>query len=165
MRAALRRARVAEATHCEAVANLHDAQTIRLLLLKDELMPVTAVLPSPGLVDLALVPGDPPRLWIDPIASVVMAPDPQTYRFTLGTQNGRELLLESRDRQEMAECVRNHIAHRVVQRERRMASDVTSMRQRARYSRTALALAWVSGFVVGALVLYGVGVYSGQFGW
>ena len=69
-------------------------------------------------VDLALVPGDPPRLWIDLITSIVMAPDPRTYRLVQDGQSGRQTLLETADRQEMIDRVKQHIAHRLVARER-----------------------------------------------
>lgn len=83
---ALRQARLAEAAHFEAVLDIRDAQTLRLQVLKDDLAPaVLANVEAASFIDLALVPGDPPRLWVDLITSVVMAPDPRTYRLVQST--------------------------------------------------------------------------------
>ena len=87
--------------------------------MKDELAPIIlANAEAASFVDLALVPGDPPRLWIDLITSIVMAPDPRTYRLVQDGQSGRQTLLETADRQEMIDKVKQHIAHRLVARER-----------------------------------------------
>src|SRR5262245_28849469 len=92
---ALRQARLAEAAHFEAVLDIRDAQTLRLQVLKDELSPVIlSNAEAASFIDLALVPGDPPRLWIDLISSVVMAPDPRTYRLVQDAAAGRQTLLE-----------------------------------------------------------------------
>jgi hypothetical protein len=164
LRDALRQARVAEAAHFEATLALRDAQTIRLQLLKDDLAPIVASLASPeGLVDLALVAGEPPRLWIDPISSVVMEPDPRTYRFVQDSQAGRELLLETADRAEMVERVKTHIAHRIVARERQLATAKPSEAGGRGYSASALLLAWVSGFSVGVLALFVAGVLLSDY--
>jgi hypothetical protein len=165
MRMALRKARLAEAAHFEAVLDLRDAQTIRLQLLKDDLATISINLsPSVGLVDLALIPGDPPRLWIDPISYVVMEPNPQTYRFLQDTQAGREILYETSDRAEMADRVRTHVAHRVVARERLLATAKSPEISPAGYSTGAMILAWVSGFSIGVLALFLVGVLLAHFG-
>ncbi len=77
LRSELRAARLAEAAHFEAALHLRDAKSIRLQLLKDDLMPSVAASPlARDLFDLALIPGEPPRLWIDLITHVEMEPDP-----------------------------------------------------------------------------------------
>src|SRR5262245_42341701 len=87
---ALRRARLAEAAHFEATLDIRDAQTLRLQVLKDELQPLVTSRPeAEAFFELALVPGDPPRLWLDFITSVVMAPDPRTYRLIEDSHAGR----------------------------------------------------------------------------
>src|SRR5690348_7945213 len=105
--AALRQARLAEAAHFEAVLDIRDAQTLRLQVLKDDLAPaITGNAEAASFIDLALVPGDPPRLWIDLITAIVMAPDPRTYRLIQDGPAGSHTLLETGDRGEMIERVK-----------------------------------------------------------
>ena len=85
---ALRKARLAEAAHFEAVLGIKDSKSLRLQVLKDELIPVIAATPEAAHVfDLALVPGEPPRLWIDLISFVEMEPD---YRTTACSRTTKE---------------------------------------------------------------------------
>jgi hypothetical protein len=159
---ALRQARLAESAHFEAALDIRDAKTLRLAVLLDEVRPhlLAGRREADGFIDPVLVPGEPPRLWIDMVASVVMEPDPQTYRFQRDTAGGREILLESRNRRELIERIIAYVAHRLVERERQFASDE---RGRARapggYGGTALLLAWLSGFSVGILALFALGVW------
>ena len=126
LRDALHKARLAEAAHREAMLYLTDAQALRLQLLKDDLVPAASSVPAvEGLVDLALISGLSPRLWIDPVSSVVMEPDPRTYRFIQDTADGREIMLETADRAAMTERIKAHIAHRIVARERQFAGSAT----------------------------------------
>jgi hypothetical protein len=116
---ALRQARLAEAAHFDAVLDIKDAQTLRLQVLKDELAPVIkSNADAASFIDLALVPGDPPRLWIDLITAIVIAPDPRTYRLVQDAPSGRQTPLETNNRGEMVEKVAQHVAHRVVARQR-----------------------------------------------
>ena len=93
---ALRQARLKEAAHFEATLDIRDAETLRLQVLKDDLAPIVASRrEAADFFELALVPGDPPRLWLDFITSVVMAPDPRTYWLVEDSQAGRETLLET----------------------------------------------------------------------
>jgi hypothetical protein len=158
---ALREARLAEAAHFEAVLDLRDSKSLRLQLLKDELVPtVQASSDAQALFDLALVPGDPPKLWVDLISYVVMEPDPRTYRFIQDRQDGRETLFESGDRHAMTAEIRRHMAHRLVARERQAAS-VPQAVPMPGYSSGALWLAWTSGFAFGALILVIAALYLG----
>lgn len=151
---ALRQARLAEAAHVEAVLNIRDSKTLRLQLLKDDLLPViTSHTDASKLFDLALVPGDPPRLWLDMIAQVVMEPDHRTYRLVQDTRLGRETLFETADRAEMMDHVKTHLAHRLIAREREIAVATPARDSAAGYSGAALIFAWTTGFAVGALAL------------
>ena len=161
LRQALREARLAEAAHQEAVLALHDAKSIRLQLLKDDLI-AAATSPEAGdLFDLAVVPGDPPRLWIDLTAFVVMDPDPRCYRLQQDRQNGREILFESQDLSLMAEQVRLHMAHRIIARQRQATAD-PAPRVPETYSMASVILAWVSGFSLGVLALLVAAIVLGQ---
>lgn len=162
---ALRQARLAEAAHFEAVLDIRDAQTLRLQVLKDELAPaVLANVEAASFVDLALVPGDPPRLWIDLITSIIMAPDPRTYRLVQDGPGGRQTLLETADRVEMLDRVKQHIAHRLISREREKSGIKTQSPKVPGYSNGALVLAWLSGFSIGALALFIVGILISRLG-
>jgi hypothetical protein len=155
MDAALRSARLAEAAHFDALMNIRDAATLRLQVLKDDLEPVvSARREADSFIDLALVPGDPPRLWIDMVAYVVMAPDPRTYRFCQDTASGQRALFETTDRAEVAERITAYIAHRTIDRQRHIVEPVSDIRPARRvYGWGALLLAWLSGFSLGVLVL------------
>lgn len=156
---ALRQARLAEAAHFEAVLDIRDAQTLRLQVLKDDLAPaVLANVEAASFIDLALVPGDPPRLWVDLITSVVMAPDPRTYRLVQDGPGGRQTLLETADRVEMIERIKQHIAHRLITREREKISAAPPKTMQAGYSTGALVLVWLSGFSIGVLGLFAAGI-------
>ena len=111
------------------------------------------------LFDLALVPGEPPKLWIDLISFVVMEPDHRTYRFLQDRQDRRDILFESADRELMAAAIRRHMAHRLVARERQIRCRAAGSPPPG-YSSASLILAWVSGFAFGALALLGAGHLS-----
>jgi hypothetical protein len=156
---ALRQARLAEAAHFEAVLDIRDAQTLRLQVLKDELAPIIlANAEAATFADLALVPGDPPRLWIDLITSIVMAPDPRTFRLVQDGHGGRQTLLETSVRREMIERVKQHIAHRIIARERERTGMAAARPKVIGHSNIALILAWVSGFALGAMALFIAGI-------
>lgn len=162
---ALRQARLAEAAHFEAVLDIRDAQTLRLQVLKDELAPaILANAEAASFVDLALVPGDPPRLWIDLITSIVMAPDPRTYRLVQDGPGGRQTLLETADRVEMVDRVKQHIAHRLIAREREKTGIKAQGPKLLGYSTGALVLAWLSGFSIGVLGLFIAGILISRLG-
>ena len=160
---ALSQARIAEAAHHEAVLALRDAKSIRLQLLKDDLAAAAASPEAFDLFDLALVPGDPPRLWIDLTAFVVMEPDPRSYRLLEDRRDGREILFESPDLSLVAEQVRLHMAHRIIARQRQAAAD-PAPRVPETYSMASVILAWVSGFSLGVLALLAAAILLGQFG-
>ena len=157
---ALRRARSAEAAHFEAVLALSDAKALRLQVLKDDLDAVVAASPEARQAfDLALVAGDNPRLWIDLITSVIMEPDPRTYRLVLDGHNGRETLFETADRAEMVEKIKVHMAHGIIARWRKAAVPVIEGAGAVGYSADSLILAWLAGLSLGALALLGYLIY------
>jgi hypothetical protein len=162
---ALRQARLAEAVHFEAVLDIRDAKTLRLQVLKDELAPaILANSEAASFVDLALVPGDPPRLWIDLITSIVMAPDPRTYSLLQDGPGGRQTLLETADRVEMIERVKQHIAHRLIAREREKSGVAAGKPKIIGHSTGMLVFAWLSGFSIGVLALFIAGILITRLG-
>jgi len=154
MDAALRSARLAEAAHFEALMNIRDAATLRLQVLKDDLEPIVeARREADAFIDLALVPGDPPRLWIDMVAYVTMAPDPRTFRFCRDTASGSRVLFETTDRAEITDRITAYIAHRTIDRQRHVEEPVRDLAPARRaYGWGAMLLAWLSGFSLGVLV-------------
>jgi hypothetical protein len=152
-------ARVASAAHYEAILDIRDAQTLRLQVLKDELLPfVASRREADSFFELALMQGDPPRLWLDLISSVVMAPDPRTYRLVEDTHGGRETLYETTDRASMVERIKQHMAHRLITRARSMTIPTGAWVKQTGYSAGALILSWLSGFTVGLLALFIAGI-------
>jgi len=162
MSAALRQARLAESAHFDAAADIRDAKSLRLHVLLDEVRPHLAGLAKrgEGFIDPLVAPGEPPRLWIDMVAYVLMEPDPRTYRFQRDTAGGHEILLETGDRGEMRDRIIAYAAHRTVERERQFATDERARQPVSRsYGGTALFLAWLAGFCLGVLVLFALGVW------
>jgi hypothetical protein len=152
--AALRRAREFEAAHFEAVLAVRDAELLRLEALKADLAPIVAAHDrAREYFDLAISPGEPPRLWIDLLASVTMAPDPRSYRLAQDLPLGREVLLDTIERAEMVEKIKEYMAHRLVARERQIAAATKPRLQPDRYSSSALLLTWMAGFAAGALAV------------
>ena len=157
---ALREARLAEAAHFEAALDLRDSKTLRLQILKDELLPtVQSSADAKDIFDLTLLPGDPPKLWVDLTSYVVMEPDHRTYRVLQDRQDSRDILFEGMDRGQAADAIRRHMAHRLVARERQAAA--TPPASMLGYSSATLILAWVSGFAFGALALVAAALYTG----
>jgi hypothetical protein len=158
---ALREARQAEAAHFEAALELRDSKSLRLQLLKDDLLPLVESSPeAQELFGLALIPGEAPKLWIDLISFIVMEPDHRTYRFLQHRQDRREILFETADRELMAAAIRRHMAHLIVARERQTTA-VAPPATTPGYTSSSLILAWASGFAFGALALLGLAIYFG----
>jgi hypothetical protein len=160
---ALRKARLAEAAHLEAVLGIKDSKSLRLQVLKEEIAPIISATPEASkLFDLALVPGEPPRLWIDLISSIVMEPDYRTYRLVQDNQGGREALFETSNRAEMLGYLKTYLAHRMIVRERSVVQAPPVFRPADLYSSGAIIYAWLSGFMLGLLVLLVAAILLGK---
>lgn len=122
--AAIRQARVENAERAEAIADLRELEMGRLRALESALKPVVdQAPPDVDLFDLALAPGDHPRLFVDMIAFIDMAHDRRTYRFYQDTRHGRVLIGESQSADAIAAAVADYVARRLVERERALAAD------------------------------------------
>jgi hypothetical protein len=182
---AIRRVRTAEAERSDVVVELRDAEKARLEMLADELRSVFSEVPSDNDTFLFTVAGGtPPRLWIDMTAFVALGRDRRTYRFLKDTRVGRTVILETADVGDMADCVTNYVAERIIERERALEGDwlldrikrETPKRNKKRESATEpapaaalvpattlrenLNLGWVAaafllGILIGAVVLFG----------
>jgi hypothetical protein len=126
LRQALREARIDDAEHSRVVAELRGAEVARLEMLRDELQPILAEVPKEvDLFDLALVPSERPRLFIDMIAFVEMAHDRRTYRFVQDTRLGRVTIAESERLEPMIEAITDYVARRMIERDKALAGDTT----------------------------------------
>lgn len=129
LKRALRRARLDEAERTEVIADLRGAEIARLEMLQEELAPLLSEVPETiDLFDVAIMPGARPRLFIDMIGFVELAHDRRTYRFVQDTRHGRTALAESADIDEMIDAIADYMAHRLIEREKALASDVRSDR-------------------------------------
>jgi hypothetical protein len=121
---AMRVARIEAAERSGVVVDLHDAQLARLEILNEELDRVFAeIAANIDLFDRGLSHGDPPRLWIDMVAHIVMGPDKRLYRFVQDTRLGRRTLAESPHAEVIVKAVTGYVARRIIERERALAAD------------------------------------------
>jgi len=119
LQAAVKAARLEQAQRDDAAAELQEEERVRLSMLEDELEGVFADIPeSHNDLALAILPGDPPRFWVDATSHVAMARDKRTYRFVKDTRVGRTLLHEGTDVHAVADAVTRYVAERIVQRQR-----------------------------------------------
>jgi hypothetical protein len=92
-------------------------------MLQEQLAPVLAQVPADcDLFDVALVPSEHPRLFIDMIGFVEMGRDRRLYRLLQDTRHGRVTLCETEQLDKMIEAATNYIAHRLIERERALAA-------------------------------------------
>lgn len=124
LKAAIRRARVESAEQGEAVAELRQAELVRLELLEEAIKPVLAQVPDGvELFDAGIAHGERPRLFLDMIGFVDLGHDRRTYRFFQDTRHGRVLIAESENIDRVVSAVTNYVARRLVEREQALASD------------------------------------------
>jgi hypothetical protein len=161
LKEALRQARIDLAERTGVIVDLRNAEIARLELLNEALDRVFADVPSDvELFDRGIVPGDPPRLWIDMIAHVAMGRDKRVYRFLQDTRYGRRVLAESGDVPEMAAAVTRYVARRLIERERLLEGDSALIahdelvRLGRRRRRWRLFLAFIVGLLIGATSLF-----------
>ncbi len=124
LRSAIRRARVESAEQSEAVADLREAEVVRLELLLEAIRPVLDQAPEGlELFDPGIAHGERPRLFLDMISFVDLGHDRRTYRFFQDTRHGRVLIAESPLIERIVAAMTNYIARRLVEREQALASD------------------------------------------
>jgi hypothetical protein len=169
---AVRQARIDMAERTGVVVDLHDAEVARLEILNEALDPLFADIPAEiELFERGITRGDPPRLWIDMIAHVVMGRDKRIYRFVQDTRYGRRVLGESTDVEEVAELVTKYVARRLIERERVLAGDTelvardvlidqVSRRRRRRRMAGVLVLGLLLGALAGGAGLFALAWWS-----
>lgn len=133
LREAIRKVRMAEVERTDVVVELQESEKARLELLAEELQDVFQEVPEDDdQFSFQIVPGTPPRLWIDITGHVVMGRDKRTYRFIKDTRIGRTVILETEDLDDMADCITEYIAERVLERERVVEGDWLAKRLRSK---------------------------------
>ncbi len=136
--AALRRARLDNANRSEAVSDIRGGEIVRLEVLRDAIEPVLEQLPDDcDLFDVAISPAERPRLFVDQLGFVEIGRDRRVYRFLQDTRHGRIQVCESDKAEVMVEAVTAYIAHRLIEREKALASDFASGTSAAQVARTA----------------------------
>lgn len=159
---AMRLARIEMADRTGVVIDLRDAELARLELLNEALDPVFADVPAHiELFDRGVVAGDPPRLWIDMLAHVVMGRDKRVYRFLQETRHGRRILAESAEIPALVAAVTAYVARRLVERERQLQGEMTAMVSHVREPaapaprrRGRMLMVFAAGFAAGAATLF-----------
>jgi hypothetical protein len=124
LQSAIRRVRTAEAERSDVVVELRDAERARLEMLADELKGVFAEVPEDNdTFVFSIGAGTPARLWIDMTSFVVLGRDRRTYRFLKDTRLGRTVIIETANLDEVADCVTDYVAERIIERERAIEGD------------------------------------------
>lgn len=167
LREALRRARAASAEKSGVLVELRTAELARLDLLKEQLEGVFAQVPQGvDLFDAAILPGDPARLFVDVLGFVEMGRDKRTYRFFHDTRYGRKLIAETDSLREVTEAITDYVAHRIVEREKALVSDLVPVpmpKPRAEppavdhEPKGSLALLALLALIAGFLAFWGAG--------
>ncbi|MEP1932602.1 MAG: hypothetical protein ABJN98_20580 [Roseibium sp.] len=166
LRDAIRKVQLGEVERSDVVVELQETERARLDMLADELKDVFREIPEDDdQFSLQIIAGSTPRLWIDATSHVVVGGDRKTYRFLKDTRLGRVVILETANIDDMADCLTEYIAERVLEREKALEGDWLNERLRqvaldskvvrVKESRTT----WVSVF--GA---FGVGLAVGALG-
>jgi hypothetical protein len=157
----VRRARLAQAAHFDAVVAIRDAQTLRLAALNDELVRKMREEPRlAALLPLQIDPGFPPRLWLDDISYVEMEPDPRTFRLVRQDLSGHVTVAETRELREIVSRIRSYASHRLIESER-IAGGRTNGNGRG---LSQLIMVWLAGFTFGVLALLAAGAMLGKIG-
>ena len=159
---AMRRARLAVAAHLDALAVVQDAKSLRLdylrsLLLKQ--LPADSALRDSMM--LRLPPEAEARLLLDMRNSVVMSGDGRSYQLQEDQNNGRELVMEGRSAEDLAQEILRREALAKVESARTPA---VIMAKESGSAKTADGWAqafylFLTGAVFGATALAAIAIY------
>ena len=161
---AIRQLRIDVAERSDVVVELRDAELARLELLDEALDPLFGEIPPEvDIFDRGLSQGEPPRLWIDMVAHVVMGRDKRQYRFVQDTRFGRKVLAESTAIEEIVDAVTRYVATRLIERDKALAFDAApiedemrrDVRSIWRHQRWRWLRAFLFGVVMGVVALFG----------
>ncbi len=137
LKRAMRRARVDNAERAGVISDLRGAHLVRLELLHEELQPLVAQIPPDvDMFDIAIMPGEIPRLFIDMIGFVEMKRDAKIYRLLQDTRHGRIKIAESESIDTMVDAVTDYVARRLLERDKALAADAARRSQPAARGET-----------------------------
>ena len=174
---ALRRARLENAEQSSALTDLRLAEVARLEIMRDALNPLIAQLPPEcDMFDIAISPGEHPRLFIDHLGFIHMDRDRRGYCFMQDTRHGRIKLAQTDKVEDMVDAVTNYVAHRLIEREKALAADYASggpaqiiveKRKASRAPHSTITILW-RGYryfceLIGVLCFIGLLIIIGQW--
>jgi hypothetical protein len=155
LRDALRQARIEAADRTGVVVDLRDAEVARLEILSEALDPLFSEIPdSIDLFDRGISRGDPPRLWVDVVAHIVMGRDKRTYRFVQDTRHGRIVIAESNEVAPIVTAVTSYVARRMIEREHALSVPVEIAAAPAPAKPRSRVWPFLIGAMVGAAALF-----------
>jgi hypothetical protein len=161
LRDALRQARIEAADRTGVVVELRDAEVARLEILNEALDPLFAEVPEQiDLFDRGVSQGETPRLWIDMVAHVAMGRDKRIYRLVQDTRFGRIVIAESHDVPVIVDAVTGYVARRMIEREHAMMVTKAAEPAVEKKPRRRGFGAFVLGFLLGAVALFGLALYA-----
>ncbi len=162
---AIREVRIAQSERNDVVVELREAEQARLELLAEALDGVFNDLPSDhDQLLLGVLPGDPPRFWVDATSFVVMGRDKRQYQFVKDTRLGRTVLKESPSLEVIADAVTRYVAERIVEREQVMEADWLTRTIRGRGGLFGARRRSVeTDAVIWGLGGFGLGMIAGMF--
>src|SRR6187401_653302 len=161
LRDALRKARIEAADRTGVVVELRDAEVARLEIMNEALDSLFAEVPEQiDLFDRGVSQGETPRLWIDVVAHVVMGRDKRIYRFVQDTRFGRIVIAESHDVPVIVDAVTGYVARRMIEREHAIMVTPAAEPAVEKKPRRRGFGAFVLGFVLGAVALFGLALYA-----
>ena len=161
LRDALRQARIEAADRTGVVVELRDAEVARLEILNEALDSLFAEVPEQvDMFDRGVSQGETPRLWIDVVAHVVMGRDKRIYRFVQDTRFGRIVIAESHVVPVIVDAVTGYVARRMIEREHAMVATPVDEPVVEKKPRRRGFGAFVLGFVLGAVALFGLALYA-----
>ena len=164
LKRALREVRIAHAERNDVVVELQEAEQARLELLAEALQGVFDDLPQDHEQLLTgLLPGRPPRYWVDATAFVVMGRDKRRYEFVKDTRLGRTALAESNSVEAIADAVTRYVAERIVEREQAVEADWLGAAVRRGRGAAPRHVGPESLAVIWGLCGFGLGMIAGMF--
>lgn len=153
--------RLDHARRDDAIVELQEEERLRLSALEEALEGVFNDIPQDQKnLALAILPGYPPRFWVDATSYVVMARDKRTYQFVKDTRLGRTLIHEGAEVEPVADAVTRYVAERIVERQR--ASEESWVIEHNRQKRRSVIPEPVrrSSLLLG-FVVFGLGMIAG----
>jgi hypothetical protein len=161
----LREVRIAHAEHNDVVVELKAAEQARLELLAEALDGVFDDLPDDyEQLLLGLLPGNPPRFWVDATSFVAMGRDKRRYQFVKDTRLGRTVLAEDSSVEAIADAVTRYVAERIVEREQAIEADWLTATLASRRDAPPVPPASSDRYaVIWGLAGFGLGMIAGMF--